>query len=143
METLRTGEVARKAEVNVETLRYYERKGLLAAPARRQSGQRCYPPETVELIRFIKRAKALGLSLKDVHELLELGSAPGNATAPVRSLLDGKLAEVEHKMAELQARKQVLVDLLGRCDGRGTVCSCPIIQFLKHSEDEEACALHA
>lgn len=137
MGTLRTGELARQAGVNVETLRYYERKGLLATPPRQQSGQRCYPPETVDLVRFIKRAQALGLSLKEVHELLEL-SAGDAASAPVRGLVEAKLAEVECKIGELQTLKQVLTGLLGRCDGRGAVASCPILQFLTHPGGPES-----
>ncbi len=133
--SLRSGEVAQRAGVNVETLRFYEREGLLPEPPRQQSGQRCYPPETVELIRFIKRAQALGLSLREVHELLELDGAGGGSSAPVRGLLEGKLAEVERKIGELQAQKQMLAGLLDRCDGRGAAASCPIIRFLKHPED--------
>lgn len=143
METLRTGELARQAGVNVETLRYYERKGLLAMPPRQPSGQRCYPPETVDLIRFIKRAQALGLSLKQVRELLELGGTADAESAPVRELLEAKLAEVERKIDELQALKQVLAGLLGRCDGRGAVASCPILQFLTHPEGPDSGRSHA
>jgi len=128
VETLRSGELARQAGVNVETLRYYERKGLLAVPPRQQSGQRSYPPETVDLIRFIKRAQALGLSLKEVRELLELGVEADAESEPVRELLEAKLSEVEGKLR----------DLLGRCDGCGAVGSCPILHFLKHLEDPES-----
>lgn len=73
---LRTGELARQAGVNVETLRFYERKGLLPAPPRRASGYREYPAEAVGLVRFIRRAKELGFSLREIKELLNIRAGP-------------------------------------------------------------------
>jgi DNA-binding transcriptional MerR regulator len=82
--SLRTGEVARMAGVNVETLRFYEREGILAEPPRRASGYREYPPETIDLVRFVKRAQEVGFSLREVRELLELRPVPAHAPAKAR-----------------------------------------------------------
>ena len=134
--TLRTGEVARRAGVNVETLRFYEREGILPSPPRRESGYRSYPPETVEVVRFIKCAQKLGLSLRDVQELLGLRRRPRVSAARVRRLLEPKLSEIDRQVRELEALRGTIAGLLGRCDGRGTVASCPI---LKHLSEEAVC----
>ncbi|RUL88019.1 MerR family transcriptional regulator [Tautonia sociabilis] len=127
---MRSGEVARRSGVNVETLRFYEREGLLPEPPRRESGYRKYPPETVELIRFIKRAQELGFSLREVQELLSVRNAPRAKSGPVRRLLAAKVVEIERKIQDLQVLKQVLDELLGRCDGRRSASSCPLIRSL-------------
>lgn len=132
--SLKSGEVARRAGVNVETLRFYEREGILPVPPRRESGCRSYPPETVGLIRFVKRAQALGLCLRDVRELLGLRATPRASSARVRRLFEARLAELDREIRELQALSEALNELLGRCDGRGTVASCPIIEKLDHMD---------
>ncbi len=130
---LRSGEVARLAGVNVETLRFYEREGLLPEPPRRASGYRAFPPETVDLIRFIKRAQELGFSLREVQELLDARHAPRGNSAPVRRLMAAKVAEIEGKIRDLQAMKQVLDGMLDHCDGRRSLASCPLIKSLSRS----------
>lgn len=130
MSSLRTAEVARQAGVNVETLRFYERKGILREPPRRASGYREYPPETVDRVRFIKRAQELGFSLKEIGELLSLREVSGADAGPVRRLAEAKVAEIDHKIRDLEAMKQSLTDLLCACDGRRSIASCPIIESL-------------
>ena len=130
MATLRTAEVAEQAGVNVETLRFYERKGILPEPPRRASGYREYPPETVERVRFIKRAQELGFSLKEVQDLLELRQATRAKAGRVRKVAEAKLEEIEHKIRDLEAMKQSLTELLCACDGQKTIASCPIIESL-------------
>lgn len=130
MESLRTGEVARRAGVNVETLRFYERRGILPEPPRRHSGYREYPPETVDLIRFIKRAQELGFSLEEIRELLYLRTVPGRATGKVPRLVKAKISEIEHKIRDLEAMRNALGGLLGACEGNRSRNSCPIIESL-------------
>lgn len=130
MATLRTAEVAEQAGVNVETLRFYERKGILREPPRRPSGYREYPPETVERVRFIKRAQELGFSLREVQDLLELRETSRAKAGRVRKVAEARLEEIEHKIRDLEAMKQSLTELLCACDGRKTIASCPIIESL-------------
>lgn len=130
MAKLRTAEVARLAGVNIETLRFYERKGILPEPPRRASGYRDYPPETVERVRFIKRAQELGFSLSEIQELLGLRELAGAKSARVRKVAEAKLEEIDHKIRDLEAMKQSLSELLCSCDGRKAIASCPIIQSL-------------
>jgi Hg(II)-responsive transcriptional regulator len=127
---MRTGEVARRAAVNVETLRFYERRGILPEPPRRESGYREYPPETVDLIRFIKRAQELGFSLEEVRELLDLRRGRRRATGKVPQLVKSKIAEIEHKIHDLEAMREALCGLLGACEKKGSRDSCPIIESL-------------
>jgi Hg(II)-responsive transcriptional regulator len=125
---LRTGELAQRAGVHVETLRFYERKGLLPEPPRRASGYREYPPDTVDRVRFIKRAQELGFSLREVKELLSMRQVP-RAKADVRRLAQARLAEIEHKIRDLEAMRKTLNELLCACDSRN-IASCPIIESL-------------
>lgn len=134
MPSLRTAEVARLAGVNIETLRFYERKGILAEPPRRASGYRQYPPETVERVRFIKRAQDLGFSLKEIQELLDLRQLTRAKSGRVRQVVEVKLDEIDHKIRDLEAMKQSLTELLSACDGRGSIASCPIIESLSGCE---------
>ena len=127
---LRTGEVARQAGVNVETLRFYERQGILPEPPRRQSGYREYPPGTVGLIRFIKRAQELGFSLREVQELLDLRSAPRRASGQAPRLVQAKIEEVDHKIRDLEAMREALQGLLCACRGKSSRSVCPIIESL-------------
>ncbi|MCI0459667.1 MAG: MerR family DNA-binding protein [Gemmataceae bacterium] len=130
MATLHTAEVARQASVNIETLRFYERQGILPEPPRRASGYREYPPETVSRVRFIKRAQELGFSLKEIKELLDLTTVPRAKSGRVRHLAQAKLAEIDHKLHDLEAMKRTLMDLVCACDGRLPLSSCPIIESL-------------
>ena len=130
MSFLQTAEVARRAGVNVETLRFYERKGILPQPPRRASGYREYPPETVDRVRFIKRAQELGFSLREISEMLSLREVAHAKSGPVRRLAEAKVKEIEHKIRDLEAMKQSLTDLLCACDGRRSIAACPIIESL-------------
>lgn len=130
MESLRTGEVARRAGVNVETLRFYEREGILPEPPRRTSGYREYPPETVDLIRFVKRAQELGFSLKEVHGLLNLRKSPRRAPGKVPHLVKTKIEEIDHKIRDLESMRRALGELLCACEEKSGQASCPIIASL-------------
>lgn len=130
MDSLRTGEVARQADVNVETLRFYEREGILPEPPRRTSGYREYPPETVDLIRFVKRAQELGFSLREVKELLSLRSVPRRAAKRASRLVESKIAEIDHKIRDLNAMRTALDGLRCACQQNNSLTACPIIKSL-------------
>lgn len=130
MDNLTTGELARRAGVNVETLRFYERKGLLPEPPRRESGYREYPPGSVRLIRFIKRAQEVGFSLGEVRELLALRVEPGTSCVEVRRRAEQKIVDVKQKIADLKQIERALTTLAATCSGRGPVSECPILESL-------------
>jgi len=125
------GHVARLANVGVETLRYYEREGLLPPPPRTASGYRSYSPETVARVRFIRRAKWLGFSLSEIRELLKINDTPSSTCADAREMAETKLAEIERKLGELRdigANLQVLVNTCAT--GDNPIADCPIIEAL-------------
>jgi MerR family mercuric resistance operon transcriptional regulator len=125
---LRTGEVAERAGVNIQTLRYYERRGLLAAPDRSNGGHRLYPPDTVALLQVIKAAQRLGFTLDEVTELLDAGRRR-HPTADLRHRAIDKIGEVDRKIADLTAIRASLAEVVeARCDGltNCTCADCPI-----------------
>ncbi len=130
MDQLKTGALAKQAGVNVETLRFYERKGLLPEPPRRVSGYREYPAESVNRIRFIKRTQELGFSLDEIKELLLLRVLPQTPCADVKSRALKKIQHVQQKIADLQTIERALNKLTVTCSGRGTVSTCPILENL-------------
>jgi Hg(II)-responsive transcriptional regulator len=133
MDTLTIGKVAEKAEVNVETIRYYERKGLLAKPPRRSSGYRHYPTETITRILFIKRAQKLGFSLNEISELLNLRVTPNDSCDEARDYAEAKILEIEEKVRQLVSMKRTLEYLVGACQERSPTDNCPILQALEVS----------
>ena len=130
MERLTISRLARLAGVNLETVRYYERRGLLAKPPRTASGYRVFPGETPRRLRFIKRAQVLGFSLSEIRELLSLQTRPGTSRAEIRVRAQAKMADVDEKIRALKAIKRTLRTLTDRCDGCGAVGECPILQSL-------------
>lgn len=128
---LMTGELAKRAGVNVETLRFYERKGLLPMPPRRMSGYRQYPADSVPRIRFIKRAQELGFTLGEVAELLSLRGRAGAGPADIRERAEQKLAAIGRKIADLKAIESALVKLTSACPGDGPLDDCPILKHLE------------
>ncbi len=133
MNSLKTGELAKQAGVNVETLRFYEREGLLVEPPRRASGYREYPPDTVQRIRFIQRAKELGFTLREIKGLLELRVDPETTCAEVKEHAAEKIADVKQKISDLKTIERALNELMNTCRGSGPIDECPI---LKHLEKE-------
>jgi MerR family mercuric resistance operon transcriptional regulator len=123
---LRSGQVARAAGLNPQTLRYYERRGLLAEPDRTLGGHRVYPEETVTLLRVIKAAQRLGFTLDEVAELLESRTRRVAGEAGLRARATGKLAEVEAKIADLELiRHTLLAALTAGCDDLITCADSP------------------
>lgn len=137
MNDTRIGETARLAGVGVETIRFYQRRGLIEQPPKpRSGGFRAYPDETVERIRFIRRSQGLGFSLGEIGELLSLRTDPATDCADVRELASSKLAEVEEKIAGLETMGSALRSLIDACPGRGAVRACSILDAL----DRPGCA---
>lgn len=130
MKDLTIGELAKSAEVNSETIRYYERQGLIQKPPRLQSGYRAFPAQTVDQIRFIKQAQELGFSLKEIKELIVLRDNPKATGSDVRLRTEAKLLEIEEKMRTLQSIKSELLGLMATCNGPGAIKDCPIIKSL-------------
>lgn len=123
-------QVARQAGVGVETVRFYGRQGLIDEPARPDSGYRQYSPDVVKRIQFIKRAKELGFSLKEIHELLSLRAEPASTCADVKRQTEVKIEEIEHKVEDLLRMKQALVQVARLCQGNGPLSACPILDAL-------------
>lgn len=128
MTQLTIGEVAKLGRVNLETIRYYERLGLLPKPPRSPSGYRIFPTDAVRRVRFIKRAQELGFTLKEIKELLSLRIAPRNTCADVRERTEAKIADIESKISTLRNMKKDLVRLTAACRGRGPASDCPILE---------------
>lgn len=129
MAVMQIGEVARRAGVGVDTVRFYEREGLIEEPPRRPSGYRQYPAETIPLIRFIKRAQDLGFTLREVEELISLKDGDGTRKREVRARAEAKLRDIDQKLARLQAMRSALWGLLEAC-ACGKKPSCPILEAL-------------
>ena len=130
-QALTVGKVAKQAAVNVETLRYYERRGLLAPAGYRESGYRLYTPETVQRIRFIKNAQELGFSLKEITELLRLSESHKARCGSVKRHAREKLADVEGKIKWLEDIRDFLRHLTRICVSRRPTDQCPILHGLE------------
>ena len=122
-------EAAEQAGVNVQTLRYYERRGLLPKPPRRSSGYREFPDQAVRIVRFIKRAQELGFSLDEVEELLRLRRHSGRNRPRIRAVAEEKIRQIEQKIGELARMKGALMTLVHSCH-EGATLECPIIEAL-------------
>ncbi len=134
---MRIGQVAKRAGVNVETIRFYERKGLLTQPPRNTGGYRQYPHEAIARIRFIKRAKELGFSLTEISELLSLQTNPRATCADVKERAEGKISTIHERMKDLQKMKRSLEGLAAACKGSGPLDDCPIINCFETPNKEE------
>ena len=130
---MKIGELAKRADVAIDTVRYYERQGLLPEAERTLSGYRQYDASDVERLRFIRRAKALGFSLADIGELLDLSSRRAADMAGMKRAAEQKLAEVDARMDELARIRAGLQALVASCPGHGALASCPIL----HALDED------
>lgn len=134
-DALHIGEVAKLAGVNIQTLRYYERRGgLLPKPKRSASGYRIYPPETVALIRFIKRAQDLGFTLEEAEDLLRLQQVKGMRREKARSLAAEKIKSIDEKLSRLAAMRSAIGSLLDACACSEGGLTCPILEALSDQE---------
>ncbi|MCA1821745.1 MAG: MerR family DNA-binding protein [Pseudonocardiaceae bacterium] len=130
---MRSGEVAERAGVNVQTLRYYERRGLIGLPPRSSSGYRAFPEETVGVVRFVKRAQELGFTLDEVGELLELAEGGPSECESARAMAAHRMAELQRRIADLERMRACLAELVTTCDLLRPDRRCPLLHAL-HTE---------
>lgn len=127
MDRLTIGKLARQAGVGIDTVRFYERAGLLPRARRADSGYRLYSASDIDRLRFIRRAKTLGFSLEEIGELLNLSAGTGSR-ASVKRLAEHRVADLDQKIRELTAMRDLLAALVRRCTGQGPLKGCPIIE---------------
>ncbi len=130
-DALTIGKLARHGGVNIMTIRYYERRGLLPAPARSASGYRLYADDAVRRLQFIRQAQLLGFSLSEIQDLLSLRMQPGTTCADIRMRAKEKIAAVEKKIEDLERIKNALTALASACRGTGPTADCPILEALE------------
>jgi len=134
MSGLTIGRVARQAGVAADTVRYYEHEGLLEKPVRTSAGYRQYSASAVVRLRFIRQAKELGFSLREIRELLALRVDARKTCGDVKGRALRKIADVERRIAQLERMQRALSKLAAQCSGRGPTSACPIIEALERDE---------
>jgi MerR family mercuric resistance operon transcriptional regulator len=130
MEIFTIGQLAKRAKVNLETIRFYERRGLLPEPPRNKSGYRQYSLKHLRRAEFIKRTQSLGFSLQEISDLLSLRVESDKTCSDVKHRVKAKLMDIEEKIETLQKMKEVLQRLETRCPGKGPLNECPILETL-------------
>jgi len=128
---LTIGKVAQLSGVSVDTIRFYERRGLLESPPRSASGYRLYSEAWVRRLKFIQKARRLGFSLGEIKELLELRIEPETRCGEIYERARAKIGEIEAKIAELERMREVLTRLLSVCPAEGPLSRCPILEALE------------
>ncbi len=134
MKPFTIGHLAKAANVGVETVRFYERKGLLQTPERKNSAYRQYDRDAVDRLKFIRRAQQVGFTLKEIEDLLGLRDDPDARRADVRERATNKIADINAKVRDLLAMRESLTNLLSSCEGDGPASACPIITALQDHE---------
>ena len=124
---MRIGKIAQQVGITVEAIRFYEKQGLVKPPGRNESGYRDYPDDAVEYVLFIKRAKELGFSLKEIKELMVLQSTPGTSCSEIKKQAEAKIADIDRKVKDLLRIKKALIERVSACPGQGPLSGCPII----------------
>ncbi len=137
MKALKRGNLAKMAGVNIETIRYYEKQGILPEPDRSPSGYRQYDEETVNQIRFVKRAQQLGFSLSEIKQLLKLSEGEITDCDEVKDIALKKLEAIREKITNLQKLDSILSNLATQCERQQTIKGCPIIEALMTEEVEK------
>jgi len=131
---MKIGELAKRAQVPIDTVRYYERQGLLPAPQRMASGYRLYDQSDLARLRFVRRAKGLGFTLEEIGDLLALSSHRNDDMAGMKAVATEKLADVETRLAELTRIRDGLRILVASCPGHGALEECPILNALAEED---------
>jgi len=134
---MRIGLVANQVALTVETIRFYEKNGLIEPPERNESGYRDYPEATVQQLSFIRKAKELGFSLKEIKELLLLRNAPGSTCHEVKEQAVKKMQDIDCKVNELLDIKKSLAQLVSSCPGQGPLSGCPLIKSISTQKIDE------
>src|SRR5688572_30137819 len=139
---MRIGELARQASVDVQTVRYYEREGLLAAPSRTASGYRAYGPEHLERLNFVRHCRSLDMPLAEIKRVIDLSRDAGVSCDEVDQLVHAHLERVKAKRLALEALERQLSALSGQCASGHRVADCGILEELMHAAHGESCACH-
>ncbi len=134
---MKIGELAQRAQCTVETVRYYEKAGLLAEPARTSGNFRVYGPEHLERLRLIRNCRALDMSHEEIHTLLKLAEQAGDDCGAVNAVFDQHMAHVDERIRELTHLKRQLSDLRQRCHSDNAVDACGILQGLAAMDTEQ------
>lgn len=134
---MRIGELAERTEVRIDTLRYYERRGLLAAPQRSPAGYRAYAPEAVQRVRFIKRAQALGFTLHEIGDLLTLRGDSVRACDAVEARARAALERINGKIHDLTRMRRGLHRYIGACERHHPLDACPLLRELGGRDEDE------
>ncbi len=137
MTGLTIGKLARQADIGIETVRFYERRGLIEDPPRRQSGYRQYPEDTIDRLRFIRRAKELGFSLDEIRELLLLRSHPAQNRESVRAKVRDKIEDIDRRIDDLARMRRALSSLADVCEHGEETEPCPILVAMSRGFDED------
>jgi Cd(II)/Pb(II)-responsive transcriptional regulator len=137
MTLLKIGELAKRTDCHVETIRYYEREGLLPAPARSEGNYRMYGAVHVERLQFIRHCRSLDMTLDEIRNLLHFKDAPEESCGEVNDLLDKHIGHVADRIEELQALQQQLLELRARCGSAQAAKDCGILQQLGNPADEK------
>ena len=140
---MRIGELARQAGVDVQTVRYYEREGLLDAPGRTGAGYRAYGPEHLERLNFVRHCRSLDMPLAEIKRLIELSTEKAVSCDEVNALVRTHLGRVQAKRKSLEALEKQLAALNAQCESGHRVADCGILEELIHAAHGEACACHA
>ena len=140
---MRIGELGQATGVDVETIRYYEKAGLLPAPARHTNGYRAYAPLHVERLAFIRHCRALDISLADIQRLLAFVAHPESDCRNIDQLIDAQLARVQARLQSMQALERQLTSLRGRCGKSHLAGDCGILHELVAAAHHEACVCHS
>ncbi len=131
MKPMTIGQVSKESGVGIETVRFYEREGLIPKPDRSASGYRQFGETTIDRLHFIQRAKELGFTLGEIRELFELRVDPATTCADVKNKADAKVADINGKIRSLQRMKKALVRLTKECSENGSTSECPILDALE------------
>ncbi len=150
MKGLTIGKLAKRAGVSTDTVRFYERCGLLQPPARSASNYRLYPEKEVRRLKFIVRAKNLGFTLNEIKDLLTLRGDPNATKGQVKALAEAKIADLKERIAEMQRILATLIRITETCNGEGPTDDCPILAAMDgnkrypciHADEEESCCDH-
>ena len=138
MSLMKIGEVAKQSEVGIETIRYYEREGLLAEPKRRPSGYRQYDQSAVARLKFIRRAKELGFTLAEIRELLGLWFDSNTRCEHVRQRAEQKITDIDDKIRSLQKMKRSLKKVISECETKNSIDDCPLLEGIDSSNGRRA-----
>lgn len=137
MDGLTIGKLAKETGLGIETVRFYERQGLITPPPRTEANYRVYPTGEVARLRFIKRAKALGFTLNEIKELMSLQHDPHSTKTDIKKRTLTKIENITHKIHDLTRIKASLEHLASECNGHGPLAGCPILAALNYSEGED------